>query len=349
MSRKRFFINGTALAQKHSGVQNFMINVLRELDDVLEKYRDYDVEILYPCTRRLNIDELNFRNIRIRKIFCRERDLYNWFFTIYSIVHRSCFLGMCNDRPVRKNSIIVLHDLIIYHRPECVRKITSKICAKAYARMNNASKILTISETTKQDICRSLNIDKDKIKVIYCGYEHIKNIKPDYSLLANLNIMRNEYVYTVGNLIPHKNFQWVYENAKSHSDITFVVAGNMTKTGNLKWFDLPNIKYLGYVTNEQNVALMKECKLFVFPSLMEGFGLPPLEALACGARVAVSNASCLPEIYGNCVAYFDPHDYNVDFDELLKFKPNPPDDLFKIYSWKRVSGSIFEEMQKVYE
>ena len=78
---------------------------------------------------------------------------------------------------------------------------------------------------------------------------------------------------------------------------------------------------------------MKHCKAFLQPSKYEGFGIPPLEALSVGARICVSNASCLPEIYEDCAYYFDPDDYNVDLNVLLQGTVSPPDRLLARYSW----------------
>ena len=79
---------------------------------------------------------------------------------------------------------------------------------------------------------------------------------------------------------------------------------------------------------------MQHCRAFLHPAVFEGFGIPPLEALSQGARILLSNASCLPELYGDTAAYFDPQDYQVDLDALLHSRyPN------RINCWKNTAGT----------
>ena len=93
--------------------------------------------------------------------------------------------------------------------------------------------------------------------------------------------------------------------------------------------DTHNVFYPGYVSDAENAALMKHCKLFLHPAVFEGFGIPPLEALALGAPVALANATCLPELYGDTARYFDPYDYDVDLDALAAQPVAAPDEVLK--------------------
>ena len=99
--------------------------------------------------------------------------------------------------------------------------------------------------------------------------------------------------------------------------------------------DMSGINYTA--SDGESKALMKNCKAFIFPSVYEGFGIPPLEALLCGAKVLCSNATCLPEIYEDTVVYFDPYDYDADIDELLKKPVANPAKIFKKCSWERAA------------
>ena len=86
--------------------------------------------------------------------------------------------------------------------------------------------------------------------------------------------------------------------------------------------------------------------MFLHPAVFEGFGIPPLEALSLGAPVAVSRASCLPELYGDTVRYFDPADYSVDLDALLAQPVAPPDKVLKKYSWPVTAAQWLEEIRR---
>lgn len=99
-------------------------------------------------------------------------------------------------------------------------------------------------------------------------------------------VKKGEYFYALGSLAGHKNFKWIREVARRNPDKTFVVAGGK----DLRAFgddteakDTHNVFYPGYVSDAENAALMKHCRLFLHPAVFEGFGIPPLEALALGA------------------------------------------------------------------
>ena len=90
----------------------------------------------------------------------------------------------------------------------------------------------------------------------------------------------------------------------------------------------------------------RSCPLFLHPAVFEGFGIPPLEALALGAPIALAKASCLPELYGDTARYFDPYDYEVDLDALAARPVAPPDKVLAKYSWDKTAAFWLEEIKK---
>jgi glycosyltransferase involved in cell wall biosynthesis len=98
---------------------------------------------------------------------------------------------------------------------------------------------------------------------------------------------------------------------------------------------------LGYLPDVRVKALMERCKAFILPSYYEGFGLTPLEALACGASIIVSNAASLPEIYGDTAHYIDPTNANVDLDVLLSQPVADPAPLLKKYSYDASAAQVY--------
>jgi glycosyltransferase involved in cell wall biosynthesis len=146
----------------------------------------------------------------------------------------------------------------------------------------------------------------------------------------------------LGSVAKHKNYKWIYEVAARNNNIQFVVAGNISKKA---WgidnsaFELENIIFTGYVTDEENKALINSCWAFLQPSKYEGFGIPPLEAIALGKKALVSNVTCLPEIYEGYAPMFAPDDYDVNIEELLAQDTNPSEPLIEKYTWKKVAQS----------
>ena len=105
---------------------------------------------------------------------------------------------------------------------------------------------------------------------------------------------------------------------------------------------------LGSLAKHKNFKWIREVarKLFLHPAVFEGFGIPPLEALALGAPVALANATCLPELYSDTARYFDPYDYDVDLDALAAQPVAAPDEVLKKYSWDKTAEFWLHEMEK---
>ena len=134
-------------------------------------------------------------------------------------------------------------------------------------------------------------------------------------------------------------------SSKKNPNEVFAVAGNIVSYGDdYKDRNLKNVELLGFVSDEEVKALMKNCKAFIFPSKFEGFGIPPLEALSVGAKIIVSNASCLPEIYGNAAVYIDPYDTNVNLNELLSKTTSGEKEVLEKYSFKHSAEKIYADL-----
>lgn len=139
----------------------------------------------------------------------------------------------------------------------------------------------------------------------------------------------------LSSLSPQKNFVWVKEVAKRNPNKKFLIVGRAEGFTKLGADDLQesNLHFTGYLTDGEIKSLMKGCRAFIHPAVYEGFGIPPIEALACGAELIVSAAACLPEVYGNSAHYIEPHNYDVDLDELLKEPVAPASRVLDKYSW----------------
>ena len=148
-----------------------------------------------------------------------------------------------------------------------------------------------------------------------------------------------------------KNVKWVIEYAKKNPKDMFVLSGKIPADDSydLSYANsLDNVKYLGYISDEQIVALYKNCKAFIFPSIYEGFGMPPMEAMAVGAKAIVSKASCLPEVYEDTVFYIDPFDTNINLDKLLREQPvSSAEKVLNKYSWKASAEGVYDVIGKV--
>lgn len=224
-----------------------------------------------------------------------------------------------------KPYIVTIHDLIMFHYPRqeasthgsLVYKLKDKIHHLVLRRAVRCAKhILVTSEFTKQDIHETLGAPMSKMTVTYqAPFEGAKNIQQDPQSLLKKYGITSPYIMYVGAAYPHKNLEgllsgWETFQKKYGEEYQLVLVGkeNFFYT-KLKERILPNYKnviYTGFVPDDDLSILYKNALLYVFPSLYEGFGLPPLEAMVHGVPVVSSNRSCLPEVLGNAALYFDP-------------------------------------------
>jgi len=185
--------------------------------------------------------------------------------------------------------------------------------------------ILTVSRSSKESISQLLQIPAEKIYVFYNAVNHDKfkprsiEIDDKKRLLARMNVSSPFVMYAGGSDL-HKNLDTLYtafsklpKNILSSYQLVMVGEGlkyeENSHRNKLKKLGIDrNVVFTGHVDDDELVMLYNLCDLFVFPSINEGFGLPPLEAMACGAVVLASDASSLPEVVGHQDALFDPRD-----------------------------------------
>ena len=149
----------------------------------------------------------------------------------------------------------------------------------------------------------------------------------------------------MSSLTKNKNFRWIAENAQNNPNVTYAISGAMNNRifSDTFDFDIPsNMKFLGYVSDEEAKTLMRHCKAFLFPTFYEGFGIPPLEAMSVGAKIVVSDTSCMREIYENAAYYIDPYNPNINLDQLLDLEVIPALEILNKFSWKESAYKLYE-------
>lgn len=340
---KPIIVSGAELCvDKISGIQRYMVEALRNIDLLLqEKPQRVEVRLCYPEGRQLLIDD--FKSIKLIPLKYNGKGWNTKVLKKYVNKEQGIFCGFSNNITLCKDSIILLHDI---RRLETFNYDSFKDCMnyRLTCRLIShfAKTIVTDSEYQRKAICSKLHKPLESVKVFYAGYEHIERVDCDDSIFnAFSNIESNNFYYSLGSIAKHKNYAWILEVAKRNPDKQFVVAGNQLRE---KWgtsaddFKYENIIYVGYVTDEQNKALLKKCKAFLQPSFYEGFGLPPLEALVLGKPIMVSSATCLPEIYEGIATIFDPNDYSVDLNDIHVPSIDEINRMKNSYSWKRVAA-----------
>lgn len=264
-----------------------------------------------------------------------------------------------------KPTVVIMHDLIEFNVPDKFSKqkmfYRTKIADPITA--NRANRIITVSNNSKSDLMRFLKVPEEKISVVYNGVDQDKFFKMDKiaaeKILVNRQWPMNFILYAGTIDHPGKNAMGLikaYEILKRNGKYTgnLILAG-MPGSGYEIVKDYANrsefardIIFTGFVTDEELVALYSTCKIFCFLSLYEGFGIPPLEALSCGARVVVANTSSLPEVVGNVGEKVDPN----SIDSVLKGIEKAlsvRDELYEEKVGRHLDNFHWDELSKKFE
>jgi glycosyltransferase involved in cell wall biosynthesis len=205
-----------------------------------------------------------------------------------------------------------------------LKQLVYKYVTKRVARKSTI--VITPSEFVKSEIIDFANVNPNKIVVTHESADPITDTPTPLPDLKN-----KRFIMYVGRPMPHKNLERLIDAfsllRSQHPDLVLVLAGK--KDGNYRRIEAAispklanHIYFTDYVSEGQLRWLYEQCTAYVFPSLSEGFGLPGLEAMAHGAPVVSSNASCLPEIYGEAAHYFDPLDTQAMADAINEVLSN---------------------------
>lgn len=224
----------------------------------------------------------------------------------------------------RCRAVVTIHDCIHLMFPQYL----PNRAAYAYARVamwsavRRSHRILTVSEASKRDIIHFFNVPPEKIVVVYNAIDERFSVVPPDEHVARVREryqLEHEFVLYVGNIKPHKNLVRLIEafdllRQRGYEQLKLLIIGDeISKLPALRRAVHrhklhKHVRFLGFQPDETLAILYRLAAVFVFPSLYEGFGLPPLEAMACGTPVVTSNVSSLPEVTGDAAVLVDPYD-----------------------------------------
>ncbi|NOX96952.1 MAG: glycosyltransferase family 4 protein [Nitrospirae bacterium] len=379
----RIAIDIGLMSEERSGGGNYLFNLVKYLAEIdkVNRYIGYGFFFKSFDSKLSRIEFPRQRNFDLRiKRFpaCLLNFSYSYFgYNLESMISRvdvvHC-LGSSVPRVRTARLLVTIFDLIPllfrdFHT-SCGRREGQKQARRAAER---AERIITISNSSKMDIIRLLHVPAEKIVVIPLAAgalyrrindsEKMKRFKEKYNL-------RREYILYVGTLEPRKNIVNLLRAysrlIREHADVKeqLIIIG---KKGwlyadifkEVKKLKLENrVIFTGYVPDEDIVLFYNCAGLFIYPSLYEGFGLPVLEAMACGTPVITSNRSSLPEIAGDASKLIDPENgeeiaqalYEVLIDDRLRLQMSEKGlERAKLFCWEKTAQrtlKVYEEMGK---
>ncbi|MHC6181309.1 glycosyltransferase family 4 protein [Clostridium sp. JNZ X4-2] len=279
--------------------------------------KNFTLNTISPQSKASFWEEINIPN----KIKCSKIELYH-------VPQNGVGL------PADKNCkfVITLHDVIPYKMPETVSSRYLKIFSEYIPEIiPNCDGIITVSDFSKKDIMKAFNFPEDKIYVTHLASEEIykpldKNISK--YIAKRYYSITGDYILYVGGFSPRKNILGLIESFNRlislyKKPIKLVIAGTKGKsystyserTETLNISD--KVIFPGFISMEHLPFIYNAAKLFVYPSFYEGFGLPPIEAMACGIPVITSDTTSLPEVVGDGALLIDPEDQNKLCEAML--------------------------------
>lgn len=228
-------------------------------------------------------------------------------------------IGISDNIPCKK--VVTVHDLIPYILPETVgRGYLGKFLKEMPRIMELTDGVITVSECSKRDILKFFSIDEDKVFVTPLAAD-IKYRPLDKDnckeILVETYGINKPFILYIGGFSPRKNvsglmtaFSKIHKNLDKEYDLVIVGAnkddGELLKNLSIELNIELNIKFTGYIPEDHLPIFYNACDVFTYPSLYEGFGLPPLEAMSCGTPVLTSNISSIPEVVGDGGILIDP-------------------------------------------
>lgn len=316
------YVNGRFLTQDITGVQRFSEEIIKEL----YKIRD-DIIILVPDMNYVKRTPLGFKIIEVKggkghyweqvtlPLFLRKK-------------HNPLLLNLCSTAPAFYHNQIVTHHDITYIRFPNSYSWKFRLFYRTLAplMMANCIKLITVSNFSKKEIIEYYNIPKSKVIVIYnavgSSFSNFDNKSSDEE--------DDSYALAVSSPNVHKNFSGMIQAFSStKGDLKLKIIGSASKSFNSLDFSAendPRIEFLGRVEDSELIKLYQNAKYFIFPSFYEGFGIPPLEAQACGCPVVSSDRASLKEVLQDSALFFDPAKKSeiiealqiIDSDETLR-------------------------------
>jgi len=378
----RIGIDARLFGTRHGGIGRYAQQLLKELE-LIDTANEYFVFLDSNGMTDYQPKNSNFKKIKadFRAYSLGEQLIFPFLLAKHrlDLVHFTHF-----NVPLlfRGKFVVTIHDLIISHYPSHRATTLNPMLYKTKlffydwvvaSSARRAKKIIAVSDFTKKDIAHLLKVDSSKIRTVYEGVDLPAVSEADTASVLSRLKLSGDFLLYVGSAYPHKNLEKLLEAfaiiVANRPSLKLVLVGKINHFYNelqKKIEDMAQaagpfperfkekVILTGYLDDSELAVLYRQAKLYVFPSLIEGFGLPPLEAQSYGLPVVSSDRSCLPEVLGDSAIYFDPENIGemaekielmLSDDNLRQQKITAGDHNLKRYSWKKMA----QEISKIYQ
>lgn len=311
----KIIINGRFLTQGLTGVQRVAFEIVHALDTLLSQgmlpagLQQAQWVILTP---KHTAHHLSLKSIRIQETGTLKGHAWEQL-DLYLAARNHPLLNFCNSGPVlHHRQFVMLHDACVYRHPEFYSRAYRILHQTLGHLLARRAVIGTVSEFSQRELASILKLPAPSIGVFYNGVNHMQRVQPDAQIIDKLGLGHTPYFLCIGSLTKNKNVQLAVDALQklnnTNARLVIVGGGNNRIFGKTTTDYPPNITFTGRLSDAEIAALLKSATAFIFPSIYEGFGLPPLEAMAMGCPVLASTAQAVVEVCGDTATYFDAHD-----------------------------------------
>lgn len=313
-------LSGTA-GYRSAGIHGYIYNTLAHLAGVMPK--DWHLTALVGPQTRAQFPGVTLRQARFNTESPLHRILWEqiiqpWQLGAFDLYHALAFVA---PLWLQVPMVVTVYDLSFVHYPQ-VLSPTRRLYLRLFTRLTcqRARRVIAISESTARDVVATLGVPADKVDVAAPGYNPDVHKPLPAETVAVFRRQKNlpeRFLFFMGTLEPRKNLVTLieaYAQLPKSERIPLLLGGGKGWMydeifATIERHDLGDqVRWLGYLPAEELPLWYNSAEIFVLPSVFEGFGLPVLEAMACGTPVIVSNASSLPEVVGDAGLVIDPHD-----------------------------------------
>ena len=330
----------------YSGLGQFCLHLGNAL--IQENRDSFNIKFLIPESKK-ELFPSNYLNLK--KIF-KKIKFMSPKAQIWHSLHQDAPYWPSNNN---SKIILTIHDLNFLYEKDLSSKAINKIKQSLQKKINRSSVVTFISQFTKSEVLKNFEIDEDKCVVIYNGIA-MKNynnpLRPKWA-------PETKFFFSIGTILPKKNFHTLVDLAKIMPNYVFILAGTTFHhyakeiIEKINLYNLSNRFIIpGTISEEEKYWCYSNCEALLFPSKLEGFGIPVVEAMSLGKPIFLSKLTSLPEIGGDVSFYFDnfdPEHMKNTIQSNLK-NPIPPQiviDKSKIYSWALAAKKYIEIYNKL--